>query len=97
MNGCEQGGALAGDCCNGWGGVGGKAGGCLPPDPRGYLGNCERGRSGVGEIVFVHRAEDIGFAGADADFVLDHQAGEAVAVDQDDAVLDLVQLVARFF
>lgn len=55
------------------------------------------GGSGFGEVIFVHRAQDIGLARPDAHLVLDHQTGEAVAIDQNDAVLDFVEVVAGLF
>jgi hypothetical protein len=41
----------------------------------------------VGEIVFVHRPQDIGLPRAHAHIMGDHQARQPVAVDQNDALL----------
>ena len=40
------------------------------------------------EVVGVHALDGEGAGGADADAVLDHELGEALAVDEDDFVLD---------
>ena len=45
------------------------------------------------EIIAIHAFEGVGFHGRDADIVLDHQGGHAVAVDEH----DLLSLLADLF
>ena len=42
------------------------------------------------KVILIRPLEDVGLASGDADAVVDHEFGEALAVDEDDLVADLV-------
>ncbi len=54
-------------------------------------------RLAFGEVILVNRPDHIGFSGPDADLVLNHQPGKAITVDQHNALLHAVQVVAGVF